>query len=52
MSVNATEAAKPACRDTHTFEVWQLNSAIIANHDVLHVTLAIDEHTDLSASLV
>jgi hypothetical protein len=50
--MNAAQPTKPTGCNAHTFEVWQLNSPIVANHDVLHMTFAINEHANLPASLV
>ena len=52
MRVNATQPTKPTGGNAHTFEVWQLNPPIVANHDVLHMAFTINEHANLPASLV
>ena len=52
MRVHATKSAKPSRRDAHAFEIRQFDAAIVADHHVLHVTLAIDERADLSTCFV
>ena len=52
MCMNATKSSKPARRDANTFEVGQLDAAVVADHDVLDVSLAIDECADLSVCFV
>lgn len=47
-----TKTAKPSRGDAHAFEVGKLDAAIIADHHVLNMSLAIDERTDLTACLV
>ena len=50
--VNAAQSAKASRSDADAFEVGQLDAAIVADHHVLHVTLAIDQRADLSACFV
>ena len=50
--MHATEPAKPSRSDANAFEVGQLDTAVVAYHDVLDVSLAIDECADLSACFV
>ena len=50
--MNTTKPAKSSRSDAHTFEIRQLDTAIVANHHVLNVTLAVDECADLSACFV
>ncbi len=50
--VYATQAAKPSRSDANAFEVRQLDTAVVADHHVLDVSLTIDKRTDLAACLV
>src|SRR5438132_7219715 len=50
--MHAAQAPKTIARDAHALKIRQLNSARIADNDVLHITLAIDEHAELPAHLV
>jgi hypothetical protein len=50
--VYATKTAKPSRSDANAFEIGQLDPAVVADHHVLDVSLAIDERADLSACFV
>ena len=50
--VNAAQSAKASGSHADAFEVGQLDAAIVADHHVLHVTLAINQRSDLSACFV
>ena len=47
-----TKSAKPSRSHANAFEVGQFDAAVVADHNVLNVSLAIDERTDLAACLV
>ena len=47
-----TKTAKPSRGHAHAFEVRQLDAAVVADHHVLDMSLAIDERADLTACLV
>ena len=48
----ATQPAKSSRSDANAFEVGQFDAAVVADHHVLNVSLAIDEGADLSACFV
>ena len=50
--MNTTKPTKSSRSDANAFEVRQLDTAVVADHHVLNVTLAIDECADLSACFV
>jgi len=52
MRVHAAKTAKPSRGDANTLEVRKFDATIVADHDVLNVSLAIDECADLSARLM
>ena len=47
-----TKTTKSSRSDAHTFEVRQLDAAVVADHHVLNVSLAIDKRTNLAACLM
>src|ERR1043166_9696839 len=49
MRVYATKTTKPSRSDAHAFEVRQLDAAIVADHHVLNMSLAIDDRAMLAA---
>src|SRR5678815_5167698 len=50
--VYTTKTAKPSRGHAYAFEVRQLETAVVADHHVLDVSLPIDKRTDLPACLV
>ena len=52
MGVDAAQTAKTIDSHTDTFEVRQLNPAMVANHHVFNVPTAIYQCADLSARLM
>jgi hypothetical protein len=52
MGVHTSQTPKPAGCYADAFEIRKLYPAVVANHDVLDVALAIDQHSDLTAGLV
>ena len=52
MRMNTTEPAKSSRSHAYTFEIRQLDTAVVADHHVLNVSLAVDECADLSACFV
>ena len=48
----AAQSAKSSRSDTHAFEVRQLDAAVVANHDVLDMSLAVDQGSDLASRFV
>jgi hypothetical protein len=52
MRVNTSQTAETTGRNADPLEIRKLDSAIVTNHHVLNVSLTINEHSDLAASLV
>ena len=52
MRVYTAKTTKSSRSDTHAFEVGELDATVVADHDVLNMSLAIDERADLSACFV
>jgi hypothetical protein len=52
MRVNTSQTAETTGRNADSLEIRKLDSAIVTNHHVLNVSLTINEHSDLAASLV
>jgi hypothetical protein len=52
MRVNTSQTAETAGRNADSLEIRKLDSTIVTNHHVLNVSLTINEHSDLAASLV
>ena len=52
MRVHTTQSAESSGRNADAFEVRKLDTPVVAHHDVLNVTLAIDQRSDLSACFV
>jgi len=52
MRVNTSQTAETAGRNADSFEIRKLDSTIVTNHHVLNMSLTINEHSDLAASLV
>ena len=50
--MNTTKAAKSSRSDAYTFEIRQLDTAIVPDHYILNVSLTVDEGADLSACFV
>ena len=50
--MNTTKPTKSSRSDANAFEIRQLDTAVVAHHHVLNVTLAVDECTDLSSCFV
>ena len=50
--MHAAQSAKPSRSDPHAFEVGQFDPAVIANHHILDMSLAIDQGADLASRFV
>jgi hypothetical protein len=50
--MNKAETAESTFRDADTFEVGQLNAPIVTHHDVLHMSLTINQSPNLPASFL
>ena len=52
MCVDEAQAAKATFGYANAFKVWEFNAAVVANGDILNVTLPINQRTYLAARLV
>ena len=50
--MHAAQSAKSSRSDTHAFEVGQFDAAVIANHHILDMSLAVDQGSDLASRFV
>lgn len=50
--MNASKASEPPGVHTNTFEVWQLDTPVVAYHHIFDMTLTIDQDTNLSAGFM
>jgi hypothetical protein len=48
MSVQTSEAAEPVGSHSHTFEIRQHYAVRVADHDVFHISIAVNQHADLA----
>jgi hypothetical protein len=52
MSMNAAQSAKATRGDANALEVGQLDSAVVTDHYILHVSFSVDKNTNLSSGLM
>jgi hypothetical protein len=52
MSMNAAQSAKPTSGDANALEVGQLNSAVVTDHYILHMSFSVDKNTNLPSGFV
>src|SRR5215475_11672164 len=50
MSVQTSEAAEPVGAHSHPLQVRQDDAVRVADHDVFHISVAVNEHADLAVN--